>query len=94
MQRYEVGILGGDEVVANRLQSLVEPFVLRRLKDNVLTELPEKIESVIHVPLTGEQAKLYAASEQNLRETLNSQKRTQAASIGAGLMARPAPIGP
>ncbi len=81
MQRYEVGILGGDEVVADRLQSLVEPFVLRRLKDNVLTELPEKIESVIHVPLTGEQAKLYAASEQNLRETLNSQKRANASRI-------------
>lgn len=78
MQRYEIGILGGDEAVAERLQSLVEPFVLRRLKDAVLTELPEKMESVIHVPLTGEQAKLYNASEQNLRETLNLQKRENA----------------
>ncbi len=78
MQRYEVGILGGDENAASRLQSLVEPFVLRRLKDTVLTELPEKMESVIHVPLTGEQAKLYNASEQNIRETLNDQKRSSA----------------
>lgn len=75
MQRYESGILGGDEECASRLQALVGPFILRRLKSTVLTELPDKMESVIHVPLTDEQSKLYNANEQELRESLNLQKR-------------------
>ncbi|MCD8510911.1 MAG: SNF2 helicase associated domain-containing protein [Bacillus sp. (in: Bacteria)] len=39
----------------------VRPFVLRRLKRDVLTELPEKMESVQYTELTDEQKKLYLA---------------------------------
>lgn len=75
MQRYESDIIAGDKAAAKRLQALIGPFVLRRLKSAVLKDLPEKMESTIHVPLYGEQKKLYDANEQNLRETLNMQKR-------------------
>lgn len=78
MQKYESEILGGDEDTANRLQALLAPFLLRRLKDDVLSELPDKMESVIYVQLKEEQRKLYDANEQELRETLNLQKRVNA----------------
>ena len=88
-ERYELGIVGGDEELSRRLQSLVGPFILRRLKADVLTELPEKLESVVRVSLQGEQRKLYAASEQRLREELSRQKKESASrSKGKGSAAK------
>lgn len=72
--RFEMPILSGDQDAQARLQALVGPFILRRLKSQVLTDLPEKIENVITVPLEGRQRKLYAALEQKLRSTLNREK--------------------
>ena len=49
----------------------IRPFLLRRLKKDVLSELPEKIESLEFVELLPEQKKLYAAYLAKLRhETL------------------------
>ncbi|MEH7114486.1 DEAD/DEAH box helicase [Neobacillus niacini] len=45
----------------------IRPFLLRRLKEDVLEELPEKIESVDSVELLPEQKKLYAAFLAKLR---------------------------
>lgn len=45
----------------------VRPFLLRRLKEDVLAELPEKIESVDFVELLPEQKKLYGAYLAKLR---------------------------
>ncbi|MBW3081098.1 SNF2-related protein [Bifidobacterium saguinibicoloris] len=58
------------EQVARRLQALVGVFIKRRLKSQVLTDLPDKIETTITVQLEGEQRKLYAAHEQRLRRQL------------------------
>lgn len=44
-----------------KLSEYIRPFVLRRLKKDVLTELPEKIESVISTRMTTEQSDLYHA---------------------------------
>ncbi|WP_144561260.1 DEAD/DEAH box helicase [Bacillus mycoides] len=46
----------------------VKPFVLRRLKEDVLKELPEKIEHLQSSELLPEQKKLYAAYLAKLRE--------------------------
>ncbi len=43
----------------NNLNKKISPFILRRLKKNVLTELPPKIETKIMVELNEEQKKLY-----------------------------------
>ncbi len=75
-ERFEAPIIGGDETAAQRLAALVGPFVLRRLKRDVLPELPPKLETTLEVPLQGEQRKLYFAAEQSLRERLNLQKNT------------------
>ncbi len=88
-ERFELGIVGGDEDLARRLRSLVGPFILRRLKRDVLPELPEKVETVVRVPLTGEQRKLYRAYEQSLRDRLNAQKKqTSSRANKRGLLPR------
>ncbi|MBV7506680.1 DEAD/DEAH box helicase [Bacillus sp. sid0103] len=45
----------------------IRPFLLRRLKEDVLTELPEKMESLESVELLPDQKKLYAAYLAKLR---------------------------
>ena len=52
------------------LQSLVGVFIRSRLKSQVLTDLPDKLETTLTVRLAGEQRKLYAAHEQRLRMQL------------------------
>ncbi|WP_408006413.1 SNF2 helicase associated domain-containing protein [Pseudalkalibacillus sp. A8] len=46
----------------------IRPFVLRRLKEDVLSELPEKMELIDSAELLPEQKKLYAAYLAKLRE--------------------------
>ena len=40
---------------------LIEPFVLRRIKKDVLTELPDKTITVLNNEMQGEQLKIYAS---------------------------------
>lgn len=77
-ERYELGIIGQDEEAAARLRALVEPFLLRRRKADVLADLPPKFENIRYVPLSAEQRRLYDGAEQKLREDLNAQKRQNA----------------
>ena len=46
---------------------LVRPFIMRRLKQDVLTELPDKIETVHYSELNREQKKLYLAYLEKIR---------------------------
>ena len=50
-----------DEKAMARLQKMIAPFVLRRLKRDVLKDLPEKSEENLYVRLEGEQQELYDA---------------------------------
>ncbi|WP_188207225.1 DEAD/DEAH box helicase [Alkalibacillus aidingensis] len=43
----------------SQISKMSRPFILRRVKQDVLTELPDKIESVQHSELTTEQKQLY-----------------------------------
>lgn len=56
-----------------RLQKMIRPFVLRRLKKDVLKDLPDKIEKNMFARLEGEQQKLYDAHVQRLRLLLDRQ---------------------
>ncbi|HKV07458.1 MAG TPA: DEAD/DEAH box helicase, partial [Thermoanaerobaculia bacterium] len=49
----------GEEDRVDELRRVVSPFVLRRLKSSVLSELPEKFEDVRTCPLSEDQVKLY-----------------------------------
>jgi ATP-dependent helicase STH1/SNF2 len=46
-------------LIIQRLHQILRPFLLRREKKDVESQLPEKVEKVIRVPLSGMQRKLY-----------------------------------
>ena len=62
-----------DEAAMSRLQKMVRPFILRRLKKDVLTDLPDKLEKCMYASMEGEQQKLYAAHVQRIRMMLDKQ---------------------
>ena len=50
---------------------MIRPFILRRLKTDVLKDLPEKLEENWFAKLEGEQKALYEAHVEQLRQALN-----------------------
>ena len=59
------------EAVSN-LKRLIGPFVLRRVKKDVLKELPDKLETAVYSRLQGQQKELYTANAAKLKEELES----------------------
>ncbi len=57
-----------DSSAIKRLKAIVSPFILRRLKSDVLKELPEKHETVIYAQMGEEQKKLYRANALQIKE--------------------------
>ena len=73
---YEMPIVkDNDEKSMRKLKMLIEPFVLRRTKKQVLTELPEKTITVLNNQMKEEQEKIYlnylAQAKQEVAETIN-----------------------
>lgn len=62
-----------DPIAATRLQQLVRPFIMRRLKTDVLKELPDKLEHAVYAQMTDEQNKLYTANTLKLQKDLEQQ---------------------
>ena len=57
---YEIPIVKGeDEEIMKKLKMLIEPFVLRRSKKEVLKELPDKTVTVLNNEMSEEQKNLY-----------------------------------
>jgi SNF2 family DNA or RNA helicase len=61
-----------EEYAVKRLQKMISPFILRRLKKDVLTDLPDKLEENMFARLEGEQQKLYDAHVKRLQILLDS----------------------
>ncbi|MBU4118907.1 MAG: DEAD/DEAH box helicase [Proteobacteria bacterium] len=73
-QRFAIPIeRGNDPDARKKLKKLISPFILRRLKSQVLEELPERTEILLQVEMEEKEAALYAALRQraleNLRQT-------------------------
>ncbi|MDE7310648.1 MAG: DEAD/DEAH box helicase [Eubacterium sp.] len=66
-----------DEAARIRLSRFVRPFILRRLKKDVLKELPDKVEEVVYARMEGEQHNLYQAREKQLLMTLSKQTEAE-----------------
>lgn len=62
-----------NEETLKKLQKMIKPFILRRLKKDVLKDLPEKMEENIITRLEGEQKELYHAHVQRIRMMLSKQ---------------------
>ncbi len=70
--RYETPIVrktNGE--IAEHLKHMVAPFILRRLKQDVLKDLPDKIEELVQAKMDKKQEELYTANVAKLRESLD-----------------------
>ncbi len=63
----------GDEQASLRLRRMVAPFILRRLKTEVLKDLPEKVEESQVVRFGEEQQKLYDAQVLRMKNLLEEE---------------------
>lgn len=59
-----------DEDKARKLQALIKPFVLRRTKEQVATELPPKIENLFYCKMSEEQSSVYEEVKSEYRNEL------------------------
>ncbi|NVL78585.1 helicase, partial [Escherichia coli] len=60
-ERYNAPISAGEANAAKRLRAKIRPFVLRRMKREVLPELPPRSEAVLHVELDETERSIYDA---------------------------------
>jgi SNF2 family DNA or RNA helicase len=73
-ERFEKPIVRqNDEKALKLLQKMISPFVLRRLKKDVLSELPEKIETNLEVSMTPEQENIYKLYLLKAREDIKNE---------------------
>lgn len=73
---YETAIVKDeDKETMDKLKMLIEPFILRRTKKEVLTELPEKTITVLNNEMEEEQRKIYLSylvqAKQELQDEIN-----------------------
>ncbi|WP_420149285.1 DEAD/DEAH box helicase [Spirosoma sp.] len=59
-----------DDAKINRLYSLIKPFMLRRNKAQVATDLPAKVESVLYSEMTPDQEKQYEEAKSYYRNLI------------------------
>lgn len=76
VKMYEAPIVkDNDKKSLDDLNKHIKPFILRRLKNDVIKELPPKIEHKIVVEMTEDQKKVYAAHLQNAKEQIENNIR-------------------
>ena len=66
-----------DEAVTARLRYMVSPFILRRLKGDVLKDLPEKLEEVHYARFSPEQQQVYDGQVVRIRQMLQADNRSE-----------------
>lgn len=66
-----------DESNLSELKYLITPFILRRLKEEVLSELPEKLEKKYLVEMKGKQKQLYSFYVKAIKNQLNENKSSE-----------------
>lgn len=66
-----------DEEAIQKLRRFITPFVLRRLKKDVLTDLPDKIEEVVYAKMGEKQQEIYAANVQKIKMMLEKQTEAE-----------------
>ncbi|MEA3356070.1 MAG: SNF2-related protein, partial [Candidatus Bipolaricaulota bacterium] len=71
IKSFENPILQGDVEASNRLAARIEPFLLRREKQDVAQDLPEKIEMDEWCSLTEEQRLLYKQIQDKYKEVVS-----------------------
>ncbi|KAL5594476.1 hypothetical protein BROUX41_001408 [Berkeleyomyces rouxiae] len=72
-------LLYGERV--NRARSILEPFILQRLKDQVGQNLPKKTQRIVRCDLPEQQRKLYDKYEQLFRAETDQKVRTRKTNV-------------
>lgn len=73
-REFEAPIVRKEEEAAlKRLQRMTGPFILRRLKEDVLKDLPEKLEESRYIKFETAQRQLYDAQVLHMRQTFFAQ---------------------
>lgn len=73
-KKYELPIVKEQNKAAeSQLSDMVMPFILRRLKKNVLRDLPDKDEEIVSVKMNKKQADLYNIQTQKIIAQLNGE---------------------
>ena len=55
---------------ARKLQTIIKPFILRRTKKQVATDLPPKVETIIYVEMSSSQEKVYEEAKSYYRNEI------------------------
>ncbi len=70
--RYESLIIHDDKEALDVLQKRVSPFILRRTKKDVLSDLPDKIEDYYYCKMESKQREVYEAYVEQLKEDIKA----------------------
>lgn len=77
-REFEIPVVkNNDEGAMKRLQRIAAPFILRRCKNDVLGDLPDKIEESCYVQLEDEQRRLYDAQVVHMQAMLSKQNKEE-----------------
>lgn len=76
LNRYEKPIVKEEDKKAlEDLGKHIDPFILRRMKKDVLSELPDKVETKMLTDLTDQQKKIYMSYLENIKAEISSEIR-------------------
>lgn len=80
-EQFEEQIVRGSEKeeknALERLHKMIAPFLMRRLKRDVLTELPNKVEEVVYAKFEPKQERIYKAMEAQIVGSLKKSSKKQ-----------------
>ncbi len=69
---FAAPIAGGDETTAIRLRQRIRPFLLRRLKRDVLSDLPPRTNVTLHIELSEDERAIYETIRRGSREVMQT----------------------
>lgn len=73
-ENFETPIIKDNDLYkVKKLKMLIEPFILRRVKEEVLTELPEKTVTVLNSEMDEEQQKVYMSYMAEAKEEVENE---------------------
>lgn len=71
---YETPIIKNeDQSAMKKLKMLIEPFILRRIKEDVLTELPDKTITILNNEMEEEQQKIYMSYMTQVKQEIETE---------------------
>lgn len=74
VEKFKEKFMKGNDEDLKELKELISPFILRRLKEEVLDELPEKIEKEYIIPMATKQRQVYNSYMREVKKKLKENK--------------------